>query len=68
VSPFQRRIRRSRAQRLAQEAGRASRWLQTIVVQAHDMGAIVPDSVDASVAVLRAWSDYLGRWAKELDR
>jgi hypothetical protein len=62
---FIRRIRKSRAQLLAQEAGRASRWLQAIVVQAHAMGAIVPDSVDASVIVLRAWADYLGRWAEE---
>jgi hypothetical protein len=63
-----RRIRKSRAQLLAGEAARASRWLQAIVVQAHAMGAIVPNSIDASVIVFRAWSDYLERWAKELDR
>jgi hypothetical protein len=68
MRPFLRRIRRSRAQRLAEEADRASLWVQAIVVQAHAMSAIVPDSVDASAVVLRAWSAYLDRWAKELDR
>jgi hypothetical protein len=68
VTPFLRRIRKSRAQLLAGEAARASRWVQSIMVQAHAMGAIVPDSIDAGVVVFRAWSAYLERWAKELDR
>jgi hypothetical protein len=68
VSPLFRRIRRSRARLLAQEADRAGRWVQAIVADAHAQGAIVPDSIDASVIILRAWADYLGRWAAELDR
>jgi hypothetical protein len=68
VTPFLRRIRKSRAQLLAGEAARASRWLAAIVAQAHAMGAIVPDSIDAGVVVFRAWSAYLERWAKEQDR
>jgi hypothetical protein len=67
VTPFLRRIRKSRAQLLAGEAARASRWVQSIVVQAHAMGAIVPDSIDAGVIVFRLGAS-LERWAKELDR
>jgi hypothetical protein len=67
VTPFLRRIRKSRAQLLAGEAARASRWVQSIVVQAHAMGAIVPDSIDAGVIVFRLGGS-LERWAKELDR
>jgi len=60
-----RRIRQSRKRLLAQEADRATRWLGVVVVDAHRMGATVPESVDACVAVLRAWSDYMERWAHD---
>jgi hypothetical protein len=60
-----RRIRRSRRRLLAEEADRSTRWLQSVVIEAHRLGAIVPDSINASVVVLRIWADYLSRWATE---
>jgi hypothetical protein len=59
-----RRREQSRRRLLAEEADRATRWLQSVVIAAHDTDAIVPDSIDASVIVLRAWANYLKRWAR----
>jgi hypothetical protein len=68
VSPFLRRIRRSRAQLLAQEADRAGRWMVAIVATARSLGATVPEEITASLIVFRTWSAHLETWAEEADR
>jgi len=60
-----RRLRKSRNQCLAEEVDRSTRWLQSTVITAHGTDAIVPETVDACVVVLRAWSAYMTRWAEE---
>jgi hypothetical protein len=65
MNPFMRRIRKSRAQRLAEDVDRATRWVQSVVITAnHTPGLIVPETVEGSVVILRVWSDYVSRWAR----